>query len=400
MTINQLIKTEKLRERYVTWWAVSIICVPVALDFFFFGTQIARLARIIIFAAVSAFLLINHKLFLNSKVFGASTVLAVGCVYGIGTVSDLSLGGVITPNILLLLLFLVMTATNIDLYETCLEATSKSFHFLTALSAFAILLKLNPRGYYASGEGYPVFLDFIGIPGRNYGILPHPNSLGQVASISLILMLVSKVNKIFWLIPTLCIVKCGSRTALIGLALASLLFMTIWIFKRQKNKGKSFVLESPIALGVLVLGILLASSAQFLSLIRLLDPTALTARASIWQASQKIFESSPIFGVGWGWEIRAVEAQLLNLWATSAHNAILDIAFSAGIVGLTIFLMLLAKFLVYFKFLTVREKLIMCFLLTSGISEAFVDLQYPTAQTYAFFLIILGANRRVSKNND
>ena len=153
-------------------------------------------------------------------------------------------------------------------------------------------------------------------------------------------------------------------------------------------------------MGVFILGILLASSAQFLSFIRFLDPTALTSRASIWQASQRIFEASPLFGVGWGWESRAVEAQLLNVWATSAHNAILDITFSAGIVGLTLFLMLLSKIFVYFKFIPVREKMIICFLLTSGISEAFVDLQYPTAQTYAFFLIILGSNREVSKNDD
>jgi O-antigen ligase len=398
MSISQLTKTEKLREMYLTWWTIAILTVPVALDYFFFGTQLARLARIVIFLGISASLLISNKLFMHSKITGMSTVAGVSALYLIGTVSDLSLGGVVTPNIALLLLFLVIIAANMDLYDVYFDAVMKSFHLITALSAVAILLKLNPRGYFASAVGYPVFLDFVGIPGRNYGVLPHPNSLGQVASVSLLFLITSKSHKIFWLIPVLCIVKCGSRTALIGLALAMVLLCVNWLLKRNKNKERSITLESPIAIGVFVLGILLASSAQFLSFIGMLDPNALTARVSIWQNAQRIFESSPYFGIGWGWEGRAVEAQLLNVWATSAHNAVLDIAFSAGVVGLTIFMSLLSRMIVYFKFLSIQEKLMVCFLLSSGISETFVDLQYPTTQTYAIFLVILGASRKVVKN--
>jgi O-antigen ligase len=396
MSTSQIMHTEKLREKYVAWWTVAILTVPVILDFFFFGTQIARLSRVIIFAGVLASFLTNHKLFMKSKMVGQYSVFLVASVYVIGTVSDLSYGGVLTPNFVLLLLFLVLTATNMDLYKRYLDATIKSFHLITALSAVAIVLKLNPRGYYASAEGYPVYLDFIGIPGRNYGILPHPNTLGQVASISFLIMLTAKANKLLWLIPIFCIAKCGSRTALIGIGVSLVVHFTIWMLRKNKSKRKSAVLESPIAIGAFIVGIFLASSVQFLSFIGLLDPNALTSRVSIWQNSLTIFQQSPLFGTGWGWEFRAVQAQLLNVWATSAHNAILDIVFSTGFAGLTIFLILMAKVFVYFKFLSEPEKLIFCFLIASGISETFVDLQYPTMQTYAFFLIVVGSNRKAS----
>lgn len=382
------------------WWVVATLTVPVTLDFFFYGTQIARLSRVIIFAGILVSLVMNDKLFLKSKIASAYIVFGVASLYAVGTVADLSKGGVATPNFVLLLLFLFIISANIDLYEKCLAATIKSFHFVTALSALAILLKLNPRGYGATSGGFRVYLDFIGIPGRNYGILPHPNSLGQVAAVSFLILIATKANKVLWLVPILCMAKSGSRTALIGFALALIVYFTISILKKNNTKVKSVALESPITLGIFLVAILLTSTAQFLSLVSFLDPNALTARVSIWQNSLTIFQQNLFLGTGWGWESRAVEGRLLNVWATSAHNAILDIVFSTGYVGLLIFLILLVKTLVYFKFLSVPEKLIFCFLLASGISETFVDLQYPTLQTYIFFLIILGSNRKASIINE
>jgi O-antigen ligase len=400
MSTSQMMNPEKLREKYVFWWVVTTLTVPVTLDFFLYGTQMARLSRVLIFAGIFMSLLINQKLFLKSKIASAYSLLGIATLWAIGTFTDLSKGGVATPNFALLLLFLFIISANIDLYEKCLDATMNSFHFVTALSALAILLKLNPRSYFANSGGFTIYLDFIGIPGRNYGILPHPNSLGQVAAVSLLILITSKANKFLWLVPILCIAKSGSRTALIGLALALIVYLTIYIFKKNKSKGKSVVLESPITIGIFLVGIFLTSTAQFISIINVLDPNALTARVSIWQNALTIFQQNLILGTGWGWESRGIEARLINVWATSAHNAILDIVFSAGFAGLLIFLILLVKTLVYFNFLLVQERLIFCFLLASGVSETFVDLQYPTLQTYIFFLIVIGSNRKASIINE
>jgi O-antigen ligase len=400
MLTSQMMNPEKLREKYVFWWAVATLTVPITLDFFLYGTQMARLSRVIIIAGILFSLVMHHQLFLKSKIVSAYSVFGVASLWAIGTFSDLSKGGVVTPNFALLLLFLFIISANIDLYEKYLDATIKSIHFVTALSALAILLKLNPRGYFGYSGGFSIYLDFIGIPGRNYGILPHPNSLGQVAALSLLILITTKANIALWFVPILCIVKSGSRTALIGFALALIVYFTIYIFKKNNSKRKLVALESPITLGIFIVGIFLTSTVQFLSFINVLDPNALTARVSIWQNSLPIFQQNLILGTGWGWESRGIEARLLNVWATSAHNAILDIVFSAGFAGLLIFLILLVKTLVYFNFLSVPERLIFCFLLASGISETFVDLQYPTLQTYIFFLIVIGSNRKASIINE
>ena len=400
MLASRIINPVKLREKYVFWWVVAILTVPITLDFFLYGTQMARLSRVIIFAGILLSLVMNHKLFLKSKIFSAYSLFGVASLYVLGTVADLSNGGVATPNFSLLLLFLFIISANIDLYEKYLDAVAVSINFVIALSALAILLRLNPRGYYSSSGGFPIYLDFIGIPGRNYGMLPHPNALGQIAVISFLILITTKANKVLWLVPILCILKSGSRTAVIGLAVSLIVYFTIWVFRKNKSKGMSVVLESPIVIGTFFLAIFLTSTAQFLSLINLLDPNSLSARASIWQNSLTVFQESPTFGSGWGWESRAVEARLLNVWATSAHNVVLDTAFSTGYVGLIIFLILFTKTFIYFKFLLAREKLIFCFLLASGISETFMDLQYPTLQTYIFFLIIVGSNRKATIINE
>ena len=385
----------KLRSRYITWWVVVILVAPVLLDFFFFNTQAARYARILILGAVLVSLIFNNHIFLKSKNVGFGSILLIGAVFAIGTYSDLIRGGVLTPNIGLLLLFLFIISTNIDLYEGFFRAISFSIHCLTSVSAVAIILRLNPRGYYASSEGYPVFFDFIGIEGRNNGVFPHPNSLGQVAALSLILVIASRSNKLLVLFPILCLIKCGSRTALIGILMALLVYLIVWVFRNGATKGKSVKLESPFAIGGFVLTILLASSVQFLGYLNLLDPSALTSRASIWQSAYSIYKSSPILGLGWGWEQRAVDSQLINIWATSAHNAILDIIFSSGVIGLIVFLVLVSKVFAYFPLLDYPEKMIVVFSFSAGISEAIIEMQYPTIQTYLVLFVILTSNRKV-----
>jgi O-antigen ligase len=165
-------------------------------------------------------------------------------------------------------------------------------------------------------------------------------------------MLVSKVNKIYLVLPLFCLVKCGSRTAILGTLVGIIIYIIVSFFKSRKTSNKLRKIEYPLVIGTSVMAILLASSAQFLQYINLIDPNALTNRGKIWQNSLAIFKESSLLGLGWDWEKRAIESQLLSIWAISAHNAILEITFSAGIVGLIIFLLCLAKILVYFSNLT------------------------------------------------
>lgn len=388
------IETDRRRLRFITWWISSSLIVPTILDFAFLGSTVARYSRVIICLAIGISLLINSRLFLSSKVAGVETIIITLGIFLIGSYSEMIRGGAFTPNFATAFLILIIIAMNIDLYGRVLAIFAANIYVLIIASSLAILLRANPRGIYLSDEGYPVYLDFLGIPGRNYGIFAHPNGLGQVAVLSLLLIIALKSNRYLLVLPVFCLIKSGSRTSITGLAVGLIVYSVILIFKRRQLSGKSINLESPIVFGTFIFGILLAGSYQFLNYIGFLDPTALTNRAAIWQTTATLLRTSPTFGIGWNWESRAIDSQLINVWATSAHNAILDVSISAGLVGLLLFFVLLAKALAYFPNLDPAEKIILPATLVSGISESYVNLQYPTVQTILFLIIVLGSNRK------
>lgn len=394
MDALESIETDRRRLRFFSWWISASLVVPILLDFAFLGSSAARYSRVIIGTAIVISLLINSKLFLKSKLAGVETLILTSGIFLIGSISEIIRGGDFTPNFATAFLLLFIFSTNMDLYDRIFAIFAANVHILIIASSLAILLRANPRGMYLSDKGYPVYFDFLGIPGRNYGVFAHPNGLGQVAVLSLLLIIALKSNRYLLVFPIFCLLKSGSRTAIVGLAVGIIVYWVILIFKRRQLSGKSINLESPIVFATFIVGILLAGSYQFLNYIGFLDPTALTNRAAIWQTTATLFRTSPIFGMGWNWESRAIESQLLTVWANSAHNAILDVSISAGTIGLLMFFLLLAKSLVYFPNLNPAEKIILTFTLVSGISESYVNLQYPTVATILFLIIVLGSNRK------
>ena len=384
------------RKKFIQSWITAVLLLPQILDFALPGSSAARYCRVLLFVIISASLILNRGLFLNGKLSGFSVILGAFLLYSIGSVSAVLQGGNLTPNVGLLLLILLVLSLNFDLYKVVLNTIAYSSLTLTGISVVVIILKMNPSRLYFSSENYPVFLDFIGIQGRNFGVFSHPNTLGQCAAISLLLVLSLRLKYYFLFLPIFCIVKCGSRTAILSAVVGLMIYIILSVVKSNRVKIVTQA-ETPIVLGVFFTGVFLASSFQFLSYINFLDPDSLTGRVAIWQRSAEIFKDNPLFGLGWGWENRAVESQLLNVWATSSHNAIFEILFSCGILGLVLFLAMLAKAFANFTNLLPVEKVLLAAILTTGVSESYIDLVYPTIQSYIFFIIILGAkiDRRI-----
>ena len=279
------------RAKYLNGWIISTLAVPVILDFLFLGTSTARYSRILLFLIISASLLLNAKLFLSGGFVGAEIVFLTVLLYLVGTIAGVSRGGVITPNIASLVLLLAIIGLNFDLYKIALKSIAISLNLLVALSLIAILFKANPRGLFLTSVGYPVYLDFIGIPGRSYGIFSHPNTLGQAAALSALFTIASRRNLYLLIPPVICMLKCGSRTSIGSLFIGLLVFVVVSILASKKYP-RANRLESPIVVGTFILGIVLASSLQFLSYIRFLDPGSLTGRVSIWQNSIIMFKES------------------------------------------------------------------------------------------------------------
>ena len=381
-------KKDNLRNNYLTIWIVSTLAVPTIIDFIFFGSAIARYARILIFIGFVATLLVKNKTFLVGKATGVGTLAAIFGLYAIGTISAVLHHGVITPNFGLLFLFLIVISLNSGDVEKVFELIMSSVTILIVCSVIAILLRMNPRGYYASSDGYPVYLQFVGIPGRNYGIFSHPNQLGQAAAISFLFFLFSDKNRIWLLLPLFCLIKCGSRTSIIACLVGLVVFLSVYITKNKKRNPRN-KMQLGMVVGTLVGLLLMALVSQFVILIPHLNGDSLTGRVQIWQTSLELFRNSSLLGLGWGWEQRAIDAQLLNIWAVSSHNEILEVMFSSGILGLLAFLFLPIKVVVNFNNLLPFEKAFMLATLISSASEAYLDLQYPTIQTYLMLVVIL-----------
>lgn len=388
----------KIQSTYVKIWIVSAVVIPTILDYIFMGTSAARYSRVLIFLLIAVSLLLNSQHFLKGKLHGVDTILLTIALFSVGTYSAVIRGGDLTPNFALLILLLLIVSLNPDLYKTALNSIGFSCHLLVFVSIFIIFLRLNPRDYNFSSVGYPVFFDFIGIPGRNVGIFTHPNTLGQVAVLSVFFLLESRVKLYLLIAPIFCILKSGSRTAIICLVVGLLIYSIASLFKNSKLSRKSGI-ESTLTIGMFIVCFLLASSAQFLNYINFLDPGSLTGRVSIWQTSSSIFQESPILGLGWGWELRAIDSQLLNYWAVSTHNVILEIIFSSGILGLVLFLTIISKPIIFFTTYTGKEKAILAVVTVAGVSESAIDLQYPTILTLLFLMIILGSNLKKEKLN-
>jgi len=395
---NVSLETGMSDRLYATLWTIAIVAVPVLMDFIFYDSKFARYSRVSIFLLVGFSLLSNHKRFFSSKIRGVEFTFLTFLLYLVGTFSSINNGGVATPNVALLLLIMFIVNTNNSMYTHIFKMIIFSVNVLIFISVFAILFRINPSGIYVSSEGYPVLFENIGIPGRNVGLFSHPNVLGQTAAISFLALIQKKRTMIFSLFPLFCMFKSGSRTAIIGVLAGLIILGGALIFKRLRNSRRKLI-EFPAVIEGLTVLILASLFLFFFNYIDFLDPDRLTGRASIWQVSKEIYQNSALFGLGWGWQSRAIESQLLSVFSVSAHNAVLEIVFSAGLVGLIIFFLILARGIVNFGNLTLTERVLLTCILISGVSEAYINLQYPTIQTYLFFITLLSAGWERNETN-
>jgi len=384
------------REKLIKFFIFLIVVIPIVLDFLFTGTRIARLSRIIIFLIISGIMLLDYEKFFNIKPIGIGTIILILLLYLIGTFSSLIAGGVATPNFLLLLLILTIVAFSPDLQSMISSWLGTCAHILICLSFIAIVLKINNLQVYFTDKGYPVFLKFLGIPGRNYGIFAHPNVLGEVSVVSFLYNLSSKSKltyKLYLIIPLTCILKSGSRTSIIGLLLGTTIFFLFRskVLSKAKQKVK---FEFPLIVGLFLSGIFLVLTSFLVNVIAYLDPSSLTSRVSIWQTSLELTRDHPLIGMGWGWQYRAVESQFLNTWEASAHNQILEVLFSSGILGLIIFMILISRGFLFLSEMSNIHRILFLTCLVSGISESYIDVQYPNTITVIFFTILVQCNPR------
>lgn len=379
------------RGRILELYVILTLVVPILLDLLFQGTKIARLSRVFLILVVILSVLVNHSLFLKNRIVGQDTIVVMVALYVLGTTLSVSHGGVLTPLFLSLLTLSLILALNIDCYEFFLNGVAWSAHILSICSVFAIFLKMNPTHFYLNDADYPVFFKQIGISGRNIGVFAHPNVLGEVAALSIVFILGSKTNKFLLIAPIFCLMKCGSRHAIFGVIVAAL-FLLLRKFLKKNELRKFGEIEFPWVLRIWIAGFLIVVFYKIIQSINFLDPGWFTGRAGVWQSTLALAKYSPLLGLGWDFEQRAISSNLLNTWAVSAHNNFLEIAFCTGFVGLFLFLLLYSKIIINFRRLLTIEKMLVLYIFTSGLVEYTIKFTYPSVTSFLFIFINIGAN--------
>ena len=386
------------RARTIQIYVVLILVIPAILDLLFEGTKIARFSRIALTLLVAFSIIVNHKIFLKNKLVGQDTIVIMVGLYVLGTVVSLSHGGVLTPLFSTLLIISLTLGFNIDCYKSAIDGVAMSTHILSIASVVAMILKMNPTGFFLSDSEYPVFFKQLGIAGRNIGVFSHPNVLGEVAALSIVFTLASNSKRYLLIAPLFCLAKCGSRHAILGV-IAAALFLFLSKFIKKENFKKVGRLEFPWFIRVMISITLVIFIYKLIQSINLLDPAMFTGRASVWQTALALAKFNPLLGLGWDFEQRAISSNLLNTWAVSAHNNFLEITFCTGLVGLFLFMVLYSRTIVSFSRLSDLEKSLLVYIFISGLVEYTIKFTYPSITSYLFIFINIGAGRSLDSKS-
>lgn len=167
------------------------------------------------------------------------------------------------------------------------------------------------------------------------GITLHPNTLGPIAAVTLLLSLLVTLAKdrwVTWLIPVLCMTALlwsQSRAAIAGAVLAILAAVVVAKWERLRGVIVGLALLMP-----LVPFLLFTPLAESLPIEDLFN-RIFTGRQVPWLVAQSLFEESPITGYGTQAFSREFWDQGPDQWwnPLHAHNEILEAAAQAGLIG-------------------------------------------------------------------
>jgi O-antigen ligase len=172
------------------------------------------------------------------------------------------------------------------------------------------------------------------------GPFGHANVLGMYCALAF--ALVPLITETRWrlltgaiLIATL--LAAASRTALIAAGLIALWWVFCWF-----RSGISVRLAGTV---------LAVSSATVMFVVPFVkwDPSAFTDRAHVWAESLKVWQDSPVAGMGLNWFLNeAQESGNIAKWAFvgTGHNMVVDTLVKSGLLGLVVLVPLLAAAIV------------------------------------------------------
>lgn len=239
---------------------------------------------------------------------------------------------------------------------------------------------------------YNVLPAFVSTDGRSAGFLGNPIFLAAYLTIPLFLTLsrVTRARPQYLVASVLmgaAILASGTRGALIGLIVGSLFWTFVYAVRTRRGQKRVWLAMATLCLGVtMLLGAwsLLATESSALSRLSDFGDTNVQTRLLYWEMSVRTWTDAPILGLGPGNFYRAADQlftaehyTLTDTWPDKPHNAFLEWLVTTGIVGLSLFLLLIGRLLREGMRRHTPEGL----LLTAGL------IAYLTQSAFAFYTI-------------
>ncbi|MFD2237510.1 O-antigen ligase family protein [Aureimonas populi] len=209
--------------------------------------------------------------------------------------------------------------------------------FLSLAAAFLSL----PFAFYKFGEWR--------------GIFAHKNVLGQQMTIlfytSLILFSMGwrrKLTTLAMVLAVFLVVRSQSATSLLAVLVSTGLFSILIIRRAQPVMAGLYVSMAMVAIcGVVFLLALSGTDLVSGALAGLGKDSTLTGRRVLWDFAEASFAENPILGVGFKayWEVPAISSyvrQVIGQELWHFHNNYLEVAVAFGLIGLVVFLSVIA----------------------------------------------------------
>ncbi len=194
----------------------------------------------------------------------------------------------------------------------------------------------NPSWFVGTGSG-----DLL----RAISTFPDPHMLafylGMSLPIQVALIVRRKSSKFFWLIPgvsLLTLLLTFSRGSYVGLA-----GVLLWLFLKlpKLSKFRSYAFKGALVGFIFIFSALFIAPLRerFVSILDVSEGSNL-GRLEIWNDSFEVISKNPILGVGLGNYAFAVRPESKLREPIYAHNTYLDIASEEGLVGLSIWIII------------------------------------------------------------
>jgi exopolysaccharide production protein ExoQ len=246
--------------------------------------------------------------------------------------------------------------------------------------------------------------DALFVSSRMSGISGHPNTLGFICAVSLIMFMHLKIqkhdmHKIIYVgvaLMVLCLILTNSRTSIIGLVmmlgLYSFLYLRLFTFSAVMGCVLFFVCLIAIEtygnfIPELTKGLSRSGNAE--------EITSLTGRSQVWEQLFLLIEEKPIAGWGHASIGTVLEARRdeIGFDAGQAHNLYLQLLFSGGAIGFLLYLINIAftaGFSIFAAY-RLRNPLYICLILyfmLSGFTETFILSSIANGEYTAFVICL------------